>query len=246
MYWLFRALTATTFSGEAGWTLQENASSTPGVYQFTLDRRRRGRGAVLVMVIGLGLMIIGGAVLKDFGGFLLGSLVFAFAGAVLLWYSRDRKELRIDGPSRTITYVLHEPNFHSTLTYAFTKLKELALEYPQGQRRAILRLTAEDGMDMILGQGSPADLMRLAYRINELLGIAIRKSVWRRPDAHPVAGPVQILSSEDCASKGACPVCACRLEEPIQRCGRCNTSYHRECWQYFGGCAIYACMRKLV
>jgi hypothetical protein len=55
---------------------------------------------------------------------------------------------------------------------------------------------------------------------------------------------VRIISAEDCALQGDCPVCGQRLSEPLVRCDRCSTPHHQECWKYFGGCSIYACLRR--
>lgn len=40
-----------------------------------------------------------------------------------------------------------------------------------------------------------------------------------------------------------CPVCAAALlqGEAVQRCPRCDTPAHRDCWEYVGGCAIFGC-----
>jgi RING finger family protein len=38
-----------------------------------------------------------------------------------------------------------------------------------------------------------------------------------------------------------CGVCGDGLEGELVVCRRCNTPHHRECWQYGGGCATYAC-----
>lgn len=38
-----------------------------------------------------------------------------------------------------------------------------------------------------------------------------------------------------------CGVCGDSLASEIVVCRRCNTPHHRECWQYGGGCATYAC-----
>jgi len=43
---------------------------------------------------------------------------------------------------------------------------------------------------------------------------------------------------------GHCPICATTLEEPLIRCRRCGAPHHRECWEYFGRCAVYACEPK--
>jgi len=43
-----------------------------------------------------------------------------------------------------------------------------------------------------------------------------------------------------------CPVCACPIEadtpdDPLEICPRCRTPHHHDCWEYNGGCAVYAC-----
>jgi hypothetical protein len=43
---------------------------------------------------------------------------------------------------------------------------------------------------------------------------------------------------------GHCPICTTTLEEPLIRCPRCGAPHHRECWEYFGRCAVYACEPK--
>ena len=43
---------------------------------------------------------------------------------------------------------------------------------------------------------------------------------------------------------GHCPICTTTLEEPLIRCRRCGAPHHRECWEYFGRCAVYACEPK--
>jgi hypothetical protein len=38
-----------------------------------------------------------------------------------------------------------------------------------------------------------------------------------------------------------CGVCGDGLVQDVVVCRRCNTPHHRDCWQYGGGCATYAC-----
>ena len=38
-----------------------------------------------------------------------------------------------------------------------------------------------------------------------------------------------------------CGVCGESLANEIVVCRRCNTPHHRDCWQFGGGCATYAC-----
>lgn len=52
---------------------------------------------------------------------------------------------------------------------------------------------------------------------------------------------IQILSATGIASRGDCPVCANPLADDARRCPACATPHHGDCWDYFGGCAIYGC-----
>jgi len=41
---------------------------------------------------------------------------------------------------------------------------------------------------------------------------------------------------------GHCPICGTdERPETLFPCPRCGVKYHSECWEYFGGCAIYGC-----
>jgi hypothetical protein len=51
-----------------------------------------------------------------------------------------------------------------------------------------------------------------------------------------VAGDVPQLLED-----ARCGVCGDGLVQDIVVCRRCNTPHHRDCWQYGGGCATYAC-----
>lgn len=39
----------------------------------------------------------------------------------------------------------------------------------------------------------------------------------------------------------SCPVCATEVHVSATRCARCLAPHHAECWNYNGGCGIYAC-----
>lgn len=41
-----------------------------------------------------------------------------------------------------------------------------------------------------------------------------------------------------------CHICGEPLAGDLVYCGSCRTPHHHECWQYFGGCATYACGHK--
>lgn len=51
---------------------------------------------------------------------------------------------------------------------------------------------------------------------------------------------------EEVSTLRRCPVCACPIEEdspedPVFECPRCSTPHHEDCWEFNGGCAVYAC-----
>lgn len=54
-------------------------------------------------------------------------------------------------------------------------------------------------------------------------------------------GELPELTGPVLAGIAHCPVCG--DPDPAERvtCPVCGVSYHRECWQYFEGCAIYGC-----
>lgn len=39
-----------------------------------------------------------------------------------------------------------------------------------------------------------------------------------------------------------CPVCGEAIAESPQRCDRCQTPHHLECWKYVPGCAVFGCV----
>jgi hypothetical protein len=41
---------------------------------------------------------------------------------------------------------------------------------------------------------------------------------------------------------GRCLVCGDPLRAPIRRCPACDTPHHHLCWDYVGGCSVYACL----
>lgn len=51
---------------------------------------------------------------------------------------------------------------------------------------------------------------------------------------------VEILEAVP-TGEGDCPVCGHGLAEETVRCAKCRTPHHRDCWEYLGACATYAC-----
>jgi len=46
------------------------------------------------------------------------------------------------------------------------------------------------------------------------------------------------------AEEAICQICSENITTDMVFCRRCKTPHHSECWQYFGGCAVYACGEK--
>src|SRR5579862_529126 len=62
--------------------------------------------------------------------------------------------------------------------------------------------------------------------------------------ATPGPNPVRIISASVGTPPGACPICANPLDAGARSCPACATPHHADCWNYFGGCAIYACTNR--
>ncbi len=50
---------------------------------------------------------------------------------------------------------------------------------------------------------------------------------------------------EDTEKIASCPVCGEAIGPAPEICPDCKTPHHWDCWQYNGGCATYACPRKV-
>lgn len=53
--------------------------------------------------------------------------------------------------------------------------------------------------------------------------------------------PTVVITDVDVSGAGTCPVCGTAVEEDRSLCARCRTPHHKDCWNYLGGCAIFAC-----
>ena len=62
-------------------------------------------------------------------------------------------------------------------------------------------------------------------------------------EIRPIQPPAPAQSPTSDADQLLCPVCQCRVqpEEPTVTCPECEIRYHRECWEYNGGCGVYGC-----
>lgn len=85
------------------------------------------------------------------------------------------------------------------------------------------RLTIE--VERFLRTPEAADLVLYLDRLLSLLSAECR---------------VEVLSVRFDPHAGVCPVCGTALANPVT-CDSCRTPHHRECWDYSGRCAIFAC-----
>jgi hypothetical protein len=94
-------------------------------------------------------------------------------------------------------------------------------------------------VDKLCGPRDTADQLRLVHRVVGLLDTLPWKPE-KREGTIP-AGPRPRLS----LATGSCEVCRHRLALPLAVCAGCCTPHHLECWRYTGGCATYACLRRV-
>ncbi len=60
------------------------------------------------------------------------------------------------------------------------------------------------------------------------------------------AGAIQILdvSFDGAVETPVCQVCGDEVTSNKVICRRCRTPHHRDCWEYNGGCSVYACKER--
>lgn len=101
-----------------------------------------------------------------------------------------------------------------------------------------ITLEAGPGGVMIgVARNFAGDAGRLERFVDESVGIFHRLRA-------PATAGIEILSAEESAAQGRCPVCDHPLGEKIRKCPACATPHHGDCWEYFGGCSTYACARR--
>jgi len=78
------------------------------------------------------------------------------------------------------------------------------------------------------------------------LGWLIETSVAVLNKARGLAEPSGVTLDPILAQAGsACPVCGHAVDDESLPCPTCRTPHHRDCWKYFGGCAIFGCRTKI-
>ena len=54
-----------------------------------------------------------------------------------------------------------------------------------------------------------------------------------------------VLEAAVVQAGSACPVCGQEVAREVLPCPACRTPHHRDCWRYFGGCAIFGCQTRM-
>jgi len=71
----------------------------------------------------------------------------------------------------------------------------------------------------------------------EELALFIRQSIEIYCRLRAIAPAEARPAAKEEAAAGHCPVCGGAVDATARSCGECSAAHHRDCWQYFGGCA---------
>ncbi len=116
-----------------------------------------------------------------------------------------------------------------------------------GFRNRIQRMTVLCAGQPIFELGQSGLSIRCSFDLTphrDLLIEFLGHGIWILRHLEDNVGERGIESKGLVLGKGRCPVCGAAAKEDIICCSRCQVPHHRECWEYFGDCAIFACFRK--
>jgi sarcosine oxidase delta subunit len=92
------------------------------------------------------------------------------------------------------------------------------------------------GSLLVRKQVSPRDLLSLEQFIRRALRIYDQAMLMRAEGIEFVAvGEAQLIDRVNCQ------ICGEEIVTDMVFCRQCQTPHHRECWVYFGRCAVFAC-----
>lgn len=108
-------------------------------------------------------------------------------------------------------------------------------------RQALVQLNGIEPVSVDVGPGeivlrtrqqflrSPEGLSRFASE-----ALAVARAILQSQS------PMEIMAVEVNRS-GDCPVCGTAVDGDGGLCARCRTPHHKDCWEYLGGCSVFAC-----
>ncbi len=101
--------------------------------------------------------------------------------------------------------------------------------------------------DFYLGIGGEQLIVRKRERyagdqhLTELGGlvVSLRREILAAMDSGITLIPSD--ASNDSLADAFCEICGEAVVDDVVHCRTCKTPHHRDCWEYFGRCSIYAC-----
>ncbi len=114
---------------------------------------------------------------------------------------------------------------------------------PRARKLIVLLAELGDGLQIDLGpSGVMVEVARDLVPTPGTLELALEHVIelirrWRTA----AEGRGALLSAAQMVADGRCPVCAESVGGNPRDCPRCGARHHAECWNYFGGCAIFGC-----
>jgi predicted RNA-binding Zn-ribbon protein involved in translation (DUF1610 family) len=167
----------------------------------------------------------------------------------LLKFGRGRVELRARPPEAVLSRLRvrweSEPG---------SPFRIRVVEQEQGRPLDVLTERVWDNLETIARMGRPSGgsvettpeeaVLRkpVGLKDDDALQLFVRLSMpvlTRAIKLCTVTG-VEILEAAS-TGEGDCPVCGHALGEDAVRCAKCRTPHHKDCWEYLGACATYAC-----
>lgn len=141
----------------------------------------------------------------------------------------DRFEIRFPRGVSEGLPALGEGWYHLVLIANLVRPARPVLEVQAERVRLYLPGTAQS-------RTQDAALIAAGTQLLDLLLAKFAVDVHAIPEALP---PDAFLTLESGAA--TCPVCCESIRQTAVQCARCRTPHHRECWDYAGTCAMYAC-----
>ncbi len=94
-------------------------------------------------------------------------------------------------------------------------------------------------LDVRPGQMSIRSAARIAEhaRMQEFIALCYQLAGRLVPSVGIEVMEVRVSAPEE----AMCRVCGCAVTAPVARCASCRTPHHQDCWDYNGGCSVYAC-----
>ena len=126
----------------------------------------------------------------------------------------------------------------------FSKANRLLSDTVQEQINKLYRV--EPAKDLFLAIGGGYLLLRKhdPYQDrNQIHQVAQMVVLLREQMLLALESGIEVIgaSAESSLDEAMCEICGESIDSDAVVCRRCKTPHHRDCWEYYGGCSIYAC-----